>query len=76
MDITSFVHISKSELCDDLKAHVQNMKGGAYKQEAIHKSSLNPSAVGWEGHRPEWSGVWKPPPPPTHPATYSPSPLS
>lgn len=53
MGIISFVHMFKSELHDDLEAHVQKMKGEAYKQEAIHKSSLNLLEVCWEGQRPE-----------------------
>lgn len=41
MDSISFVHIFKSELGNDLKAHVQKRKGEAYKQEAAWESSLN-----------------------------------
>lgn len=41
MDITTFVRIFKSDLHDDLEARVQKMKGGAYKQKATHKCSLN-----------------------------------
>lgn len=37
MDTVPFVHIFQSELQGDLKALVQKMKGGAYKQDAMQE---------------------------------------